>query len=210
MTNLQRGKFITLEGIEGVGKSSSVKVVQQFLHDQGIATIQTREPGGTPIAEAIRQVILTHYDEKMTYDTELMLLFAGRAQHLAAKILPALEAGNWVICDRFTDASFAYQGYGRGIDIKRIEFLEQWVQGDLRPDLTLLLDAPVDVGLSRIKKRANRDRIEVEKKQFFQRIREGYLTRANSFPNRYAIIDASVSPNNVKLAICQTLQDKLF
>lgn len=186
-----RGKFITFEGIEGAGKSTEVRFIQRLASQAHIAHCVTREPGGTEIAEAIRQLILRHYDETMSADTEMLLLFASRAQHLARVILPALQAGQWVFCDRFTDASYAYQGGGRGMAIARIEQLEHWVQGDLRPDYVLLLDVPVALGMERIRRRKNNDRIESEQAQFFTRVREQYLARAKLQPERYRIIDAS-------------------
>ena len=162
--------FITLEGIEGVGKSTSLEFVQRYLQQQDITVEITREPGGTPIAESIRRVLLAYHDEKMSVDTELLLLFAGRAQHLNTRIKPALEQGAWLVCDRFIDASYAYQGGGRGIPESRIEALETWLQDNLRPDLTFLLDAPVEVALDRAKRRGNPDRFELENQGFFNRV----------------------------------------
>jgi dTMP kinase len=189
-----RGKFVTLEGIEGTGKSSNIAYIEQYLQRKTqLPVVVTREPGGTPIAEAIRQVFLGHHAEVMCSDTELLLVFAGRAQHIASVIKPALEQGQWVICDRFTDASYAYQGGGRGIPLPRIAILEQWVQGDLQPDLTLLFDAPVTLALQRAQQRSSLDRIEAEKISFFERVRQSYLQRAQSYPERYRIIDASLS-----------------
>jgi len=183
--------FITVEGIEGAGKSTTIKFIEQQLVAAGIAHQITREPGGTEIAEKIRQIFLQHHTETMAATTELLLMFASRAQHLASVIAPALTAGKWVLCDRFTDATYAYQGGGRGIDTARIAALEDWVQGALRPDYVLLLDVPAEVGLARIKKRNVEDRIEVEKAQFFERVRQAYLSRAHAMPERYKIIDAS-------------------
>ncbi len=189
--NSQKGLFITLEGIEGVGKSTCLKFIQSYLKRKQIPHITTREPGGTPFAEAIRKLLLSSYQEIVCNDAELLLFFAGRAQHIANIILPALNEGKWVICDRFTDASYAYQCGGRGIPKERIAFLEQWVQGDLRPDMTLLFDAPVQTALSRITKRGKPDRIETEKKHFFTRVRNCYLELAKEQPARFRIINAS-------------------
>jgi dTMP kinase len=184
------GYFITLEGIEGVGKSTCLKFIHRYLALQKINTVTTREPGGTPIAEAIRQLLLNSYKETVCDDTELLLFFAGRAQHLAQVILPALSAGKWVLCDRFTDASYAYQGGGRGFSKERIAILEQWVQKGLKPDLTLLFDAPIATAFARVKKRGRPDRIEAEQKQFFTRVRNCYLERAKQEPQRFRVIDA--------------------
>lgn len=183
--------FITVEGIEGAGKSTAIKFIQQQLTAAGIAHQVTREPGGTEIAEQIRQIFLQHHVEKMAPTTELLLMFASRAQHLTHIIQPALTMGKWVLCDRFTDATYAYQGGGRGMDQKCIADLEHWVQGALRPDYVLLLDVPVAVGLQRIKKRSAEDRIEAEKAQFFERVRQAYLARAQAMPERYKIINAN-------------------
>lgn len=192
------GRFITLEGIEGVGKSTHSVFIKDYLLQRNIEVIATREPGGTEVAEAIRKVLLNHYTEALTHQTELLLLFASRAQNVTHLIKPTLAAGKWVLCDRFTDASYAYQGYGRGVPLEEIAGLEKWVQGDLRPDLVLLFDAPVKVALRRAKGRGKLDRFEAENSQFFERVRNGYLTRAKQFPERYKIIDASVSLHKVR------------
>ncbi len=191
MTPNQKGYFITVEGIEGAGKSTSIKYIRKWLDQAGISYIVTREPGGTEIAEAIRQLLLQHHQEPMSPDTELLLMFASRAQHLANLIIPALARGEWVLCDRFTDATYAYQGGGRGIDPARIAQIETWVQGILRPDRILLLDVPVRIGLQRISRRQATDRIEAEQVSFFERGRQAYLARARQDPGRYTIIDAS-------------------
>lgn len=190
MSHNYPGKFITLEGIEGVGKSTHLNYIKAWLSERGIATVTTREPGGGPVAERIRAIFLEKLPEKITPDTELLLLFAGRAQHLATVIIPALQQGQWVICDRFTDASYAYQGGGRNIAAERIAVLENWTHCDLQPDLTLLFDAPVDIALSRIQQRGASDRIEAENKAFFNRVRDCYLTRSKQYA-RYRVIDAS-------------------
>ena len=162
-----RGKFITLEGSEGAGKSTNLAFIRQLLEQAGRQVIVTREPGGTPLGEQIRSLLLNHHKDAMTSDTELLLMFAARAQHIAQVIRPALSAGNYVLCDRFTDATYAYQGGGRGIDSMRIAALEAWVQGDLRPDLTIYLDVPVEIGLARAGARSNPDRFESGEQDYF-------------------------------------------
>jgi dTMP kinase len=210
MTNQPKfGRFITLEGIEGVGKSTLQKFVCDYLEAAGISVVVTREPGGTPIAEEIRKVLLSHHAETITPDTELLLLFAGRAQHIAQVIRPALLKGQWVICDRFTDTTYAYQGNGRGISMEKIATLEKWIQGDLRPDPVLLFDAPVDIAFKRTRGRGKPDRIEGEQVGFFQRAREGFLARAKQSPNRYHIIDASAPLAQVKQEVKKILDQLL-
>lgn len=201
-----RGRFISLEGGEGVGKSSNIAFIVDWLTDAGIPFIQTREPGGTPLAEEIRELLLRPRDEGMTELSELLLVFAARAQHLCTKIEPALAAGTWVLCDRFTDATFAYQGYGRGLSRDTIEQLQQMVQGARRPDLTLLLDAPVEVGMARAGERGELDRFEQEQHSFFERVRAGYLALAEADPQRFSIIDASQPLADVQRDIGQILQ----
>jgi len=183
--------FITLEGSEGVGKTSNMEFIKSMLNEQGIEYIETREPGGTPLGEALRGMLLGEDFKGMSDDTELMLMFAARAEHVAQVIRPALESGKWVLCDRFTDATYAYQGGGRQLDVKRIEGLENWVLGDLRPDLTVLLDAPIEVGRERAGKRSAPDRFEQERDAFFNRVRETYLARAKADPSRMKTVDAS-------------------
>lgn len=199
------GKFITLEGIEGAGKSTHVAFIQDYLIKQGHKVLATREPGGTPASENIREVLLHHWDESISPNTELLLMFAGRAQHIQEVILPALNRGEWVICDRFTDASYAYQGYGRNIDLSHIRYLESWIQQGLAPDLTLLFDVPVDVGLKRAAARKAADRIEKEKEIFFERVRCGYLELAKSDPGRIHVVDASQPLDRVKDSIINLL-----
>lgn len=196
-------KFISFEGIEGVGKSTALQSVRDYLEENAISYMMTREPGGTPIAEAIRQVLLNHYPEKMNSETELLLMFAGRAQNIHSVILPALERGQWVLSDRFSDSSFAYQGGGRGVPIKHIAELASWVQGDLTPDLTILLDAPAAVGLSRVDSRSAKDRIEIEGVEFFERVRQQYLDRAAKEPERFCVIDSN---QNLALVTKQVLK----
>jgi dTMP kinase len=193
----ERGYFITVEGIEGAGKSTQMDAIGDFLDAKGIRVVMTREPGGTPLGEAVRGLLLNPDIRGMSVDAELLLVFAARAEHLHEVIRPALEAGHWVLSDRFTDATFAYQGGGRGIEAERIAALEQWVQGALRPDLTLLLDVPVEVGMARIAARGDRDRFEREQSDFFQRIRDNYLQRAAAEPQRFRRIDASVAAEQV-------------
>jgi dTMP kinase len=185
------GKFITLEGIEGVGKSTNLAHIRGLLEAAGSEVVMTREPGGTLLGEAIRGLLLDPRYTGMSPDCELQLMFAARAEHLARVILPALKQGQWVLCDRFTDATYAYQGGGRGIDVEKIARLEQWVQGDFRPDLTVLLDVPVAVGLARAGKRGALDRFEREQIDFFERVRQAYLDQAARHDGRYRVIDAN-------------------
>jgi len=189
--------FITVEGIEGAGKTTCLNLIEQQVRQRGHALLVTREPGGTALGEDLRALLLGHRHEGMADDTELLLMFAARAEHLQARILPALSAGSWVLCDRFTDATYAYQGYGRGIDLGRIAILEQWVQGERRPDLTLLMDLPVEIGLERAGKRSTPDRFESEAFAFFERVRNGYLSLAKAQPDRFRIIDAAQSLQQV-------------
>ena len=175
---MKKGLFITLEGGEGVGKTTNSLYIKQLLKNDGKRVITTREPGGTAFAEKIRQLLLEKTEEPVSESTELLLMFAARAQHIEQVIKPALERGEWVLCDRFTDATYAYQSGGRGMDAGMIAWLEQSVQGDLRPDLTLLLDAPINVGMQRAQKRAELDRFESEQHDFFDRVRAVYLQRA--------------------------------
>jgi dTMP kinase len=185
------GKFITVEGIEGVGKTTNIDFIHQQLLAAGRDVVVTREPGGTPLGEAIRGLLLDPAYTGMDSTCELQLMFAARAEHVARVIRPALENGQWVLCDRFTDATYAYQGGGRGIDTGVIARLEELVQGDFRPDLTLLLDVPVEIGLARASKRGALDRFEQEKVAFFERVRTAYLEMAARSPERYRVIDAS-------------------
>lgn len=203
-----RGQFITVEGTEGVGKSTNMAFIESWLKKAGKELIITREPGGTELGEKLRAVLLDAKEQSMCDDTELLLMFAARAQHLHEVIQPALDAGKWVLCDRFTDATYAYQGGGRGIKMSRIAQLEQWVQGDLRPDMTLILDLPVDVGLERAGKRSAPDRFELEKHDFFNKVRDTYLARAAANPERYQVIDASPSISDVQQSI-QTVLEKM-
>lgn len=200
-----RGRFITLEGSEGSGKSTNLAFIHQQLQAAGLDVVLTREPGGTPLSERIRELLLDHRNSAMHSDTELLLMFAARAQHINEVILPALERGQWVLCDRFTDATYAYQGAGRGIDVARIAQLEQWVQGELRPDLTFFLDLPVSVGLARASERAELDRFEREQIDFFERVRHGYLTQVERHPKRYRLVDASQSLEQVQAQLAEQI-----
>ena len=206
------GKFITLEGGEGVGKSTQVDAVRSELQAAGLEVVVTREPGGTPRAERIREILLANSDEAMPESCELLLMFAARATHLHNLILPSLKRGAWVVCDRFTDASYAYQGYGRGLSLQHIAQLEQWVQQGRQPDLTLLLDAPVELAMQRARARnstqgqAQGDRFEQEAHAFFERVREGYRVRAAADTTRFRMIDASQPLANVTDAVRTTIR----
>jgi dTMP kinase len=207
---VKQGKFITLEGMEGVGKSSHIGLVVEMLQSRGIDAVATREPGGTRLGERIRELLLNQDDLPAIHaDAELLLIFAARAEHLQQLILPALSAGRWVVCDRFTDASYAYQGAGRGITHERIAALEHWTQGALRPHLTLLLDSKVETALTRMRARGarNRDRYERETIEFFVRVRDGYRKLAARQPHRFKIINADGSLDYVRRQIvtaCKT------
>ena len=185
------GRFITLEGGEGAGKSTNLEYIQRRLQSAGVGLQVTREPGGTPLGEKVRELLLNPEHAAMSSEAELLLMFAARAQHLHEVILPALDKGNWVLCDRFTDATYAYQGGGRGIDSGRIRLLEDWVQQGFQPDMTLLFDLPVELGLKRAGKRGALDRFEQEQRTFFEQVREAYLDRSRRAPERFHIIDAS-------------------
>lgn len=201
------GRFITFEGTEGVGKSTQMSLAANTLKESGVECVVTREPGGTPMAEAIRDLLLAPRAEPVNDLTELLLMFAARAQHLHTFVLPALEAGKWVLCDRFTDATFAYQGGGRGVPEERIALLENLVQGEVRPDAVILLDAPIETGMERARKRGALDRFEQEAVAFFQRIRDTYLARAAEAPHRYWIIDAAASLEQVSANVGEVLTE---
>ncbi|HWM27706.1 MAG TPA: dTMP kinase [Woeseiaceae bacterium] len=203
---MDRGKFITVEGGEGVGKSTNIELVCELVRRNGHAVLQTREPGGTPMAERIRTMLLEHGDEALPDDAELLLFFAARSLHINNVIRPALEAGTWVVCDRFTDTTRAYQGGGRGLDRARIETLAEWVHGDLQPDLTVLLDAPPDVGRGRAEKRGDADRLETERAEFHGRVREAYLRQAAAEPQRFAVVDAGQPLSRVRADIEQAMR----
>jgi dTMP kinase len=195
------GKFITVEGGEGVGKSTNIDFICELVRHHGHEVVETREPGGTPMAERIRDMLLEHGDEPLPDDAELLLFFAARSLHLHNLIRPALEAGTWVVCDRFTDTTRAYQGSGRGADSARIESLAEWVHGDVQPALTVLLDAPPAVGMKRAVARGKADRLETEQAAFHLRVREGYLRQAAAEPERFAVIDASQPLDRVQADI---------
>ncbi|EPJ49106.1 MAG: thymidylate kinase [Osedax symbiont Rs1] len=211
MSNRQpvKGRFISIEGTEGVGKSTNIAFVKKRIEAAGIELILTREPGGTALAEQIRELILSPREEQMAVDTELLLVFAARAQHINRVIAPALAKGIWVLSDRFTDATYAYQGYGRGIDLERISQLEDFVQQGLRPDLTILLDAPVAIGLARASARGELDRIEQEKHSFFEKVRAGYQQQMKKEPQRFAQVDASQNLRDVERQVAAILTSKL-
>ena len=185
------GRFITVEGGEGAGKTTQLAFIREYLERAGYQVVLTREPGGTALGEEIRALLLGHRHDGMTPATETLLMFAARAEHLKRVIRPALAAGCWVLCDRFTDATYAYQGGGRGVSPERIAVLEDWVQGELRPDLTLLFDLPVAAGLERAGRRGAADRFEREKADFFERVRAAYLERAWRDPDRHRIVNAA-------------------
>lgn len=199
------GKFIVVEGMEGCGKTTNMQFIQAYLTAHHLSVVVTREPGGTPLAEEIRTLLLANRDEKVSEESELLLMFAARAQHLAQKIKPALANGQWVLCDRFTDATYAYQGGGRQLSQNTIATLETLVQKELRPDLVIILDIPVEKGLERATQRGNLDRFEQEKKVFFDRVREVYLKRAEEHTNRYKVVDASLTIEEVQKNIQQVL-----
>ncbi len=203
------GCFITIEGGEGAGKSSNLGFVRRCLEQHGRRPVVTREPGGTRLGETIRELLLDRSNSEITDDTELLLMFAARAQHIAQLIRPALERGDWVLCDRFTDATYAYQGGGRGIPRKRIAGLEQWVQQGLEPDLTLLLDLPVQQGMARAGRRSSPDRFEREQIAFFERVRAAYLEQAQRHPERFRVIDASRPLEQVQRSLAVVLEEWL-
>lgn len=205
---MKRGRFITLEGIDGAGKSTQLAALVAFLQQRGVDLVQTREPGGTPLGEKLRALLL---HEAMHADTEAMLMFAARREHLAEVIEPALAAGRWVVCDRFSDASFAYQGAGRGLPLARLEALEQWTHGGLQPDLTLLFDLPEDVAAARVQAgRDAADRFEQEQQAFFARVRAGYLARAAADPGRFLVLDAGRAPEDIQQSVQQAIVSKGF
>lgn len=204
------GKFITLEGTEGVGKSTNLIHVRNWLEQRGIDVVVSREPGGTPLAEEIREVLLAQRNEAFDAVAELLLIFSARAQHLAGVIRPALDRGVWVLCDRFTDATYAYQGAGRGLDKATILQLEAMVQQGLQPDLTIVLDIDVETGLQRASHRGVLDRFEREEVSFFERVRAGYRERAAAAPGRYAVVDAGNPLEDVQRQIDQVLERLLL
>lgn len=204
---MHNGLFITLEGPEGAGKTTNRQFLAEQLQQAGYEVVLTREPGGTGLAEKIRELLLAQHDEPVAVDTELLLMFAARAQHLQQLILPALQQGSIVLCDRFTDATYAYQGGGRGIDPQRIAILEDFVQGGLRPDLTLLFDLPVAEGMARARQRGRLDRFECEHEAFFEAVRTTYLQRAQASPERFRVINAGLPLSGVQQQLLPVLQE---
>ena len=214
MLTMGMGKLITLEGTEGAGKSTAMQFIQSYLQSHAISALLTREPGGTALAEKIRQLLLEPKSaEKLTAETELLLMFAARAQHIQSCILPALKAGQWVVSDRYIDASYAYQGGGRKMSLDRIQWLDEWLVADCYPSLTLLLNVPFNVGLSRAEKRnTEKDRIEAEAADFFERVQQAYLARSAADPKRIKMVDASLPPEKVQAqirAILDTFLERL-
>jgi dTMP kinase len=195
-----RGRFITLEGIDGAGKSTHLAWIGERLRARGVTVKVTREPGGTPLGEKLRELLLDPA-HPVAAQTEALLVFAARSEHLRQVIRPALALGEWVLCDRFADATFAYQGAGRGIEAHNLELLESWIHGDLQPDLTLYFDVPPEVARVRLADARRADRFEQEQAAFFERVRQGYLARARRFPDRMRVIDASGAPAQVRQAI---------
>lgn len=198
---MNRGRFITIEGIEGTGKSTNIAFLKSLVKEHELEVITTREPGGTPLAEQIRELLLVHREENLPPLTELLLFFASRSVMLKNLVIPALERGDWVICDRFTDATRAYQGAGRGLDISVIEQLADWVHGGLQPDLTVLLDAPAELGISRVKSRGQGDRMDSQELIFYEKVRTAYLNLAKENPERFVVVDATQSLADVQDAI---------
>lgn len=203
---MRRGRFISVEGIEGVGKSSNIEVLVEHIQKAGYEVLTTREPGGTPVAEDIRVLLKERGDEPIPEIAELLLMFAARSLNVNNVIIPALAAGKWVVSDRFTDSSRAYQGGGRGIPMQTVDSLAEWVHGDVWPDLTILLDAPVDIGMARAGQRGAPDRIEREKHEFFERVRECYLGLALREPERFVVIDTTRSLAEVQLDVARLAQ----
>ena len=199
----ERGRFITFEGIDGAGKSTQIAVVANALRERALPLVITREPGGTPLGEALRDVIL---HQPMSIGTETLLMFAARAEHLELVIAPALDSGTWVLCDRFTDATYAYQSGGRGMSVERIAELEQWVHPDLQPDLTLLIDVPPDVAAHRLARARNADRFEAEQVDFFTRVRNAYLERARAEPQRFIVIDGTQPADVIGARLTELMQ----
>ena len=204
---MSRGRFVVLEGIEGAGKSTHTAFLADWLKEQGRPVVMAREPGGTALGERLRDILLDPEIDDLPPQAELLLMFAARSASMREVILPALAKGAWIICDRFVDSSFAYQSYGRGLPLEQVEILQSHVLGDLKPDLTVLLDAPVTVGLSRKAGPQDGDRFEQESPEFFERVRAGYLERAKAGGDRYRILDASQSLQDVRQALLDVIQE---
>jgi dTMP kinase len=205
---MRSGKFITIDGVEGAGKSTQITFIRDYLQNKGINVLLTREPGGTELGEKIRAILLDTDTQSMHPDTELLLMFAARNEHIQRTIKPALERGDWVLSDRFTDASYAYQGGGRGVEMARISQLEKWTLQDFMPDMTLLLDVPIELGMARVESRGKKDRIELEAMDFFQRVRQIYQARSVQFPRRIKLINAAKTAENTSQQI-QIILDTL-
>ncbi len=206
---MTRGKFITLEGMDGAGKSTHLTWLPGFLEARGVKVQLTREPGGTPLGERLRELLLAKA-QKLHPETEALLMFAARREHLDKVIRPALDAGIWVVCDRFTDATFAYQSGGSGLAWERIAALETWVQGSLQPDLTLYFDVPSEVGKARTQAAREPDRFEQEGRSFFDRVRDGYLRRAREHPQRIRVVDATLTLPEVKQSVEEVIVSNCF
>ena len=204
---MKKNLFITLEGIEGAGKSTVIDFIENFFTSSGYSVVKTREPGGTAIGEQVREILLNKNNDKLTDDTELLLIFAARAQHLSEIILPNLTSNKIVLCDRFIDASYAYQGAGRGIEQSKINLLENWVMPDIKPDLTFLLDLDPKIAFERTNKRSDADRFESEDIHFFEKIRQYYLERAENEPERFRVINSELSLEDVQEQIKNILKD---
>ncbi len=204
---MQKGKFITIDGVEGAGKSTQITFICEYLQAKGVNVVLTREPGGTDLGEQIRELLLTTKTKSMHSDSELLLMFSARNEHIHSKIIPALNNGDWVLSDRFTDASYAYQGGGRGLNMQRIEQLEKWVLQDFTPDMTLLLDIPVEQGMERVKSRGKKDRIELENMDFFERVRQAYIARSKAYPERIKLINSAKTKEYTSMQIAQILAD---
>jgi len=198
---MNKGKFITIDGVEGAGKSTQIELICSYLHRKGIEVVRTREPGGTDIGEKIRSVLLDVDNKEMHSDTELLLMFSSRNELIQNKIIPALNDGKWVVSDRFTDASFAYQGGGRMLSLDRIAKLENWVLGSFKPDLTFLLDISVEIGMTRVEARNAKDRIEQEERAFFERVRSIFIERSKIYPDRIKLINAERSVDEIQTQI---------
>ncbi len=208
---MKRGRFITVEGIEGVGKTSNIAVLVEQIENAGYEVLTTHEPGGTPLSQDIRSILMHRGDEPISEIAELLLMFAARSLNVNNNIRPALDAGKWVVCDRFSDSSRAYQGGGRGLPMATIDSLAEWVHEDVNPDLTILLDVPVEIGMARVDDRGKPDRIEQEKHEFFERVRECYLSLATREPDRFVVIDTNRSLAEVQaevgLVVKQLIED---